>query len=78
MKKNHKFIFVIGGVMSGVGKGVTTSSIGMMLQQKGFKVNIVKVLRIKKYSHLIHYIKEFHIMNYSIMIKRINKFMIIL
>ena len=41
--KRHKYIFVIGGVMSGVGKGVTTSSIAMLLQAKGFKVNPVKV-----------------------------------
>jgi len=41
--KKHKYIFVIGGVMSGVGKGVSTSSIGSILQSKGFKVNIVKV-----------------------------------
>ncbi len=43
MKKSHKYIFVVGGVMSGVGKGVTTSSIGMLLQSCGYKVNIVKV-----------------------------------
>jgi CTP synthase len=44
MKKvNHKYIFVIGGVMSGVGKGVATSSIGMLLRAKGFEVNLVKV-----------------------------------
>ncbi|MFA6338773.1 MAG: CTP synthase [Candidatus Paceibacterota bacterium] len=41
--KNHKYIFVIGGVMSGVGKGVATSSIGTILEAKGYKVNIVKV-----------------------------------
>lgn len=29
--------------MSGVGKGITTASIGMLLQSKGFKVNLVKV-----------------------------------
>ncbi len=43
MKKNHKYIFVIGGVMSGVGKGITTSSIGTILAAKGFNVNIIKV-----------------------------------
>ena len=42
-KKNHKYIFVIGGVMSGVGKGVTTSAIGTILQAKGFSVNLMKV-----------------------------------
>jgi CTP synthase len=42
-KKNHKYIFVLGGVMSGIGKGITTSSIGKVLQSKGFRVNLVKV-----------------------------------
>ena len=41
--KNHKYIFVIGGVMSGVGKGVATSSIGTLLSAQGFSVNLVKV-----------------------------------
>ncbi len=42
-KEGHKYIFVLGGVMSGVGKGVATSSIGLLLQQKGYPVNLVKV-----------------------------------
>lgn len=41
--KNQKYIFVIGGVMSGVGKGIASSSIGKILQSNGFKVNPVKV-----------------------------------
>ncbi len=41
--KQHKYIFVIGGVMSGVGKGIATSSIGAILQSKGFKVNLMKI-----------------------------------
>jgi CTP synthase len=40
--KAYKYIFVIGGVMSGVGKGITTSSIGTIIQAKGFKVNLIK------------------------------------
>src|SRR4051812_4328896 len=39
---NHKYIFVIGGVMSGVGKGIATSSLGTILQAKGYKVNLMK------------------------------------
>jgi len=35
--KQHKYIFVVGGVMSGVGKGVATSSIGKILQSKGLQ-----------------------------------------
>jgi CTP synthase len=42
-KRTHKYIFVVGGVMSGVGKGITTSSIGALLQAKGFGVNLLKV-----------------------------------
>jgi len=40
---NHKYIFVIGGVMSGVGKGIAVSSMGTLLTAKGYKVNLVKV-----------------------------------
>jgi CTP synthase len=42
-RQHHKYIFVIGGVMSGAGKGIATSSIGMLLSGKGLKVNLVKV-----------------------------------
>jgi CTP synthase len=38
-----KYIFVAGGVMSGVGKGVTTASIGKILQSKGYKVTAIKI-----------------------------------
>ena len=38
-----KFIFVTGGVMSGVGKGVATASIGKILQFRGFNVSVVKI-----------------------------------
>lgn len=38
-----KYIFVAGGVMSGIGKGVAVSSIGKILKSKGFKVTAVKI-----------------------------------
>lgn len=38
-----KFIFVVGGVMSGVGKGITTSSIGKILQARGLHVTAFKI-----------------------------------
>ncbi len=41
--KGHKYIFVVGGVMSGVGKGISTASIGTILQSMGNKVNLMKV-----------------------------------
>ncbi len=41
--EGHKYIFVLGGVMSGVGKGIASSSIGLILKQRGYEVNLVKV-----------------------------------
>jgi CTP synthase len=38
-----KYIFVVGGVMSGVGKGIATASIGNILQSKGFRVTAMKI-----------------------------------
>jgi len=38
-----KYIFVTGGVLSSVGKGIITSSIGKMLQARGFDVTVIKV-----------------------------------
>jgi CTP synthase len=38
-----KYIFVTGGVLSSVGKGILTSSIGKMLQARGIKVNVIKI-----------------------------------
>lgn len=37
-----KYIFVTGGVLSGVGKGIAAASIGAILEARGFKVNIQK------------------------------------
>lgn len=41
--KLKKYIFIVGGVMSGVGKGVAAASIGKILQSKGFKVTSIKI-----------------------------------
>ena len=38
-----RYIFVAGGVMSGVGKGAATASIGRILQGYGYKVTAIKV-----------------------------------
>ncbi len=42
MGKTQKYIFVTGGVLSGVGKGITAASIGAILQAKGAHVSIQK------------------------------------
>ena len=38
-----KYIFVCGGVMSGIGKGVATASMAHILKSRGFKVTAVKI-----------------------------------
>lgn len=41
--KKTKYIFVSGGVISGIGKGITTSSIAAILHSKGYKVSPMKI-----------------------------------
>jgi len=38
-----RYIFVAGGVMSGIGKGVGTASIGRILKSRGYKVTAIKI-----------------------------------
>ncbi|MDO8558523.1 MAG: CTP synthase [bacterium] len=38
-----KFIFVVGGVVSGIGKGTSVSSIALLLKARGFRVTAVKI-----------------------------------
>lgn len=42
MVKKQKFIFVSGGVLSGVGKGITTASLALILKSKGLVVSPFK------------------------------------
>lgn len=41
-KKKVKYIFVTGGVVSSLGKGITASSLGLLLKMRGYKVTIQK------------------------------------
>jgi len=41
--ENPKYIFVVGGVISGVGKGITASSIAKILQDRGLKMTALKI-----------------------------------
>ena len=43
MKKQTKYIFVVGGVISGVGKGITSSSLGLILKNRGLKLTAIKI-----------------------------------
>lgn len=42
MMKNTKFLFVTGGVLSGLGKGVSAAALGRTLKARGFKVFVQK------------------------------------
>lgn len=42
IKKSTKYIFITGGVISGIGKGIASASIGYLLKARGFKVTIQK------------------------------------
>ena len=41
-KQSPKFIFVTGGVVSSVGKGLTASSLGTLLEARGLKISMMK------------------------------------
>ncbi len=42
VRRQTKFVFVTGGVLSGVGKGITAASIGNILKARGLSVNLQK------------------------------------
>lgn len=42
-KDNCKYIFVVGGVISGVGKGITASSLGLILKNRDLQVTAIKI-----------------------------------
>ena len=42
MTTNTKYIFVTGGVVSSLGKGITAASLGRLLKSRGYKVTIQK------------------------------------
>jgi CTP synthase len=43
MINDCKYVFITGGVMSGIGKGVVTASLGKILQFRGFNISVVKI-----------------------------------
>ncbi len=42
MAKKQKFIFITGGVVSSIGKGLTAASLGTLLESRGLKVSLMK------------------------------------
>src|SRR6201989_2208279 len=43
MAKQRKYIFITGGVLSSIGKGISAASIGMLMEQRGIKVTMMKM-----------------------------------
>lgn len=43
MAKHRKYIFVTGGVLSSIGKGISAASIGMLLEERGIRVTMIKM-----------------------------------
>src|SRR4051812_13706194 len=43
MAKQRKYIFITGGVLSSIGKGISAASLGMLLEQRGIKVTMIKM-----------------------------------
>ena len=46
-----KYVFVTGGVVSGLGKGITAASLGRLLKARGYKVTMQKFDPVS-YTHL--------------------------
>ncbi len=43
MAKQRKYIFITGGVLSSIGKGISAASIGMLMEQRGIRVTMIKM-----------------------------------
>ncbi len=43
MAKQRKYIFITGGVLSSIGKGISAASIGMLMEQRGIRVTMMKM-----------------------------------
>ncbi len=39
----HRYLFIVGGVMSGVGKGTSSAALGLTLKARGYKVTAIKI-----------------------------------
>jgi len=43
VSRRMKYVFVTGGVVSAIGKGITTASLGRLLKSRGFRVALLKI-----------------------------------
>ncbi len=44
-----KYVFVTGGVVSGLGKGITAASLGRLLKARGYTVNYAEIRSLHQY-----------------------------
>ena len=44
-----KYVFVTGGVVSGLGKGITAASLGRLLKARGYTVTMQKIRSLHQY-----------------------------
>ena len=66
-EKQTKFIFVTGGVVSGLGKGITAASLGRLLKCRGLKVASQKLD--DTYSdHIATYVRWMSVLTYWMLI----------
>jgi len=49
-----EYILVTGGVISGIGKGIISSSIGTILRSHGYRVTSIKVVSMNKIFDLVN------------------------
>lgn len=61
-----KYILVTGGVISGIGKGIISSSIGTILRSHGYRVTSIKVFYKNIRGSVIKAIIEFRLIHTSI------------
>ena len=55
MMAKTKYIFVTGGVVSSLGKGIAAASLGALLESRGLSVSLIKVdpyINAVSYTHL--------------------------
>ncbi|MEM4594756.1 MAG: hypothetical protein QXN29_00875, partial [Thermofilaceae archaeon] len=43
MSKQTRYVFITGGVLSGIGKGVVSASIAKLFQFRGYRVDMIKI-----------------------------------
>ena len=43
MKRQVKYVFITGGVVSSLGKGITSASLALLLKSRGYKVVMQKL-----------------------------------